>query len=100
MSLFELGSVLMTSGVAGMVDGDPEAMRAVMDCLGRHARGDWGDLCEDDRELNDLAIQAERDGGYTDRLFSAYETEFGKLYVITEWDRSATTVLTPEEYRR
>ena len=48
--------------------------------------------------MNDEAIEAERDGGDTDRLFSAYETGIGKLYVITEWDRSTTTVLTPEEY--
>ena len=49
--------------------------------------------------MNDEAIEAERGGGDTDRLFSAYETGIGKLYVITEWDRSTTTVLTPEEYR-
>ena len=48
--------------------------------------------------MNDAAIEAERGGGCTDRLFSAYETGIGKLYVITEWDRSTTTVLTPEDY--
>ena len=49
--------------------------------------------------MNDAAIEAERDGGCTGRLFSAYETDFGRIYIITEYDRSATTVLLLEEYR-
>ena len=98
MTLFELGDVLMTSGVAGIIESREDGFGAVMDCILRHSNGDWGDLCEDDRELNDEALEAERRGGCADRLFSAYETPFGKLYVITECDRSATTVLLPEEY--
>ena len=98
MSLFELGAVLMTAEVTRVVEEDG-AIGTVLDCLQRPASGDWGDLCEEDRRMNDEAIEAERDGGDTDRLFSAYETGIGKLYVITEWDRSTTTVLTPGEYR-
>ncbi len=98
MSLFELGDVVMTAKVARMVDEEDDAFVIVLDCLQRHSEGDWGDLCEEDRRMNDEAIEAERDGGETDRLFSAYETGIGKLYVITEWDRSTTTVLTPEDY--
>ena len=98
MSLFELGDVLMTAEVARMVE-EEDAFGTVLDCLLRHSEGDWGDLCEDDRKMNDDALEAERGGGDTDRLFSAYETGIGRLYVITEWDRSTTTVLTPEEYR-
>ena len=99
MSLFELGDVVMTSGVAGIVEERDGAFEAVLDCLQRHSVGDWGNLCEDDREMNDAAIEAERDDGCTDRLFSAYETDFGRIYIITEYDRSATTILLPEEYR-
>ncbi len=98
MSLFELGDVVMTAEVARMVDEEDDAFVIVLDCLQRHSEGDWGDRCEEDRRMNDEAIEAERDGEETDRLFSAYETGIGKLYVITEWDRSTTTVLTPEEY--
>ena len=98
MSLFELGDVLMTAEVARMVE-EEDAFGTVLDCLLRHSEGDWGDLCEEDRRMNDDALEAERGGGDTDRLFSAYETGIGRLYVITEWDRSTTTVLTPEEYR-
>jgi hypothetical protein len=60
----------------------------------RHAQGDWGDVCEEDWALNDLAL-ADGDG----RIFSSYELpESGKVWVITEADRSVTTLLLPEEY--
>lgn len=59
----------------------------------RHARGDWGDVCDHDHALNEAALQ---DGS---RLMSVYTLTSGnKLWIITEADRSATTILTPEEY--
>ena len=59
----------------------------------RHQGGDWGDVCEDDAEANELALKD------NSRLLSVYHTaRMVKLYVITEWDRSATTILLPEEY--
>lgn len=61
--------------------------------LSRHFQADWGDLCEEDRQMNELAL---RKGG---RLFSVYHTpEKVKYWVITEADYSATTVLLPEDY--
>lgn len=60
--------------------------------IGRHLSGDWGDLDIRDRKLNDEAVV----GG--DRIFSAYAIAGLKLYVITEWDRSYTTVLLASEY--
>jgi hypothetical protein len=64
-----------------------------MGLLQRHLDGDWGEVSEEDREANDSALE---NGG---RLFSAYRIGNGvKLWVITEADRSATTVLLPEEY--
>jgi hypothetical protein len=61
--------------------------------LSRHARGDWGEVDAEDKEANDLALE---EGS---RLLSAYTTANGtKLWVITEADRSATTVLLPAEY--
>ena len=66
----------------------------VIAALGRHFAGDWGELCPDDRAENERAI---RDGGL--RLFSVYRDRRGtRFYVITEADRSATTVLLPEDY--
>jgi len=65
----------------------------ILHALNRHILGDWGDLCEEDRQLNEDALASEG------RLLSVYHTESGvKFYVITEWDRSVTTVLLPEDY--
>lgn len=79
----------MTPGAQEQVP-PSEMLRA----LRRHARGDWGDeLDREDMAANDLAL---KDGG---RLVSAYRIEAGvKFWIITEADRSATTVLLPEEY--
>lgn len=61
--------------------------------IDRHARGDWGDVCPEDRVANDRALAA---GG---RLLSVHHTEGGRrFWIITEADRSATTVLLPEDY--
>jgi len=61
--------------------------------LARHLRGDWGDLCPEDWDANERALQ------YGGRLFSAYQEEgLPKIWIITEADRSATTILFPEEY--
>jgi len=98
MSLFETGTVVMTCGIRDMICADEHAQEIVQSCLERHCKGDWGDLCEDDKAMNDESLEAERNGGWTDSLFSSYETDVGKIYVITECDRSATTILLPEEY--
>jgi hypothetical protein len=58
----------------------------------RHVSGDWGDLGDDDKQLNDQALI---DNG---RLLSAYVVAGQKLYVITEHDRSVTTMMLAEEY--
>jgi hypothetical protein len=64
-----------------------------MGLLQRHLDGDWGEVSEEDREANNSAL---RNGG---RLLSAYRIGNGvKLWVITEADRSVTTVLLPDEY--
>lgn len=60
--------------------------------LDRHQRGDWGDLCAEDARQNDEALTC------GDRLLSSYPVAGQKVWVITEADRSATTLLLPEEY--
>ena len=61
--------------------------------LRRHMSGDWGELSEDDVQENELSLKE----GF--RLLSAYQTGKGqKLWIITEADRSATTILLPSEY--
>lgn len=85
---FPLGDLYMTPGVR---DGIPPS--EVLHALRRHARGDWGDVCDDDRRANDLALQEGT------RLLSAYHASRGtKFWIISEADRTKTTVLLPEEY--
>ena len=88
---FATGQIVMTSGVDALIEAgrlDPAPY------LYRHLSGDWGDLNDSDRRLNDAALQSGED-----RLFSSYQvTPDLKLWIITEWDRSVTTLLLPSEY--
>jgi hypothetical protein len=84
---FELGQVLATP--AALHD---FGLSLIAELLVRHASGDWGDLCAVDRQQNSWAL---RHGG---RLLSAFETPTGRVWIITESDRSSTCVLQPEDY--
>lgn len=85
---FPLGQTVITSNALDTLD--PADVQAA---LVRHASGDWGDLSPDDRDENELSLRE----GF--RLFSAYrDRNNARFYVITEADRSATTVLLPEDY--
>jgi predicted RNA-binding Zn-ribbon protein involved in translation (DUF1610 family) len=64
----------------------------VKSCLERHANQDWGDLDKQDKQANDDAV---KHGG---RVLSSYTLRGDKLWIITEADRSVTTILTPDEY--
>lgn len=100
MSLFETGPVLMTPGIRELMYSDQSAADTVQRCLDRHRDGDWGEFCDDDRQLNQDSLDEEKEKGFTyENLFSSYETDFGKIYVITECDRSMTTILLADEYR-
>ncbi len=89
-ALFQLGHIVATPGALEILE---QSGQAPSEFLNRHAHGDWGDLCEEDREANQLALT---DGS---RILSAYHTTTGeKLWVITEADRSSTCLLLPSEY--
>jgi hypothetical protein len=84
-----LGRVVATPGALETIlgaGGDPFAY------IARHAAGDWGDLCPFDRRENGLALSHGR------RVLSSYQVGDGRVWVITEADRSVTTILLPEEY--
>lgn len=88
--LFKLGRLLMTPGAVEALQASGQSPWAF---LTRHMTGDWGDVDAEDKWLNDEAAQ---DGS---RILSAYMTTRGeRVWVITEADRSATTILLPEEY--
>ena len=92
---FPLGRVTATPGALACLEA---ALRPPHALLARHAAGDWGDLPEADRQLNDQALKT------GDRLLSAYSlTEARTIWIITEAEdasgqRAATTLLLPEEY--
>ena len=91
---FKLGPILMTNGVCEMARKDRSFRDFVSRSLGRHCECDWGDLCDEDKALNDMAFK-----NGDDRLFSRYDFNGDvSIYIITEWDRSATTLLFPSEY--
>jgi len=58
----------------------------------QHQSGNWGDVCNEDWTSNDLALE------HGDRILSSYIISGTKIWIITEWDRSVTTLLLPEEY--
>ena len=85
---FPTGRLLCTPGAMDHV-GVEEMMAAYY----RHREGDWGDVCPEDWRGNDQAIRSGM------RILSAYHTSTGqKFWIITEADRSATTILLPEDY--
>lgn len=85
---FQLGQTLITPHAQSTID-----PADVLNALGRHSRGDWGDCCPDDWKENEFSLPRNL------RLFSVYHDRSGtKFWIITEADRSATTVLLPEDY--
>jgi hypothetical protein len=84
-----LGRIVATPGALNLL---MEAGGHPFEYLARHATGDWGELCSFDRCQNEIALR----DGY--RLLSSYPVGRERVWVITEADRSITTILLPEEY--
>jgi len=88
--LFGPGQTVITPGA---LEALLETQHHPGEYLQRHLSGDWGDLCIEDQQENQLSLQQGL------RLMSAYViSSTQKIWIITEADRSATTVLLPEEY--
>ena len=85
---FDLGAMYITPGAWATLDREDLIIG-----LGKHLRGDWGDVCREDWLSNEVALTQ------SFRLLSSYKDRNGaKFWIITEADRSMTTVLLPEEY--
>jgi hypothetical protein len=85
---FRLGHIVATPAALRDIPNDE-----ILAALGRHANGDWGTLDPHDVKVNESALQ------YGGRLFSQYHSKQKiQFWIITEWDRSVTTVLLPEDY--
>ena len=89
----ELGTVVVTKGISDLMNEDYEKEIFILESLKRYSKLDWGDTCNEDAALNDKAV---KEGN---RVLAVYEHHSGlKIFIITEWDRSATTILLPSEY--
>lgn len=96
---FNVGKVVVTAAVDELMQSNYEFQRFVTLSLGKHIRGNWGNMSPDDRKKNDEALEN------GERIMSVYyrpgmkkEDPQGKIWIITEADRSSTTILFPEDY--
>ncbi len=87
LTTFPLGQIVITSNAQSILTASE-----IDEALRRHARGDWGNVCEDDALLNFQALES------GDRLLSDYGTGPRRFWIITEADRSVTTILLPQDY--
>lgn len=87
---FSPGQIVATPGALAAME---EHQCSPLTLLARHLSGDWGAVPIEDAQLNDQALQS--DG----RVLSSYPLGGNtRIWVVTEWDRSVTTLLLPEEY--
>jgi hypothetical protein len=88
--LFSAGRIVATPGALALLE---KVQKPPSEFLSRHMCGDWGELCQEDRAENELSLKH----GF--RLLSSYPvTDTDTLWIITEADRSVTTLLLPSEY--
>jgi hypothetical protein len=95
---FNTGQIVATRGVYDLACENPDFAKFVQKSLNRHVKGDWGDVDDEDKQANDQALKQDT------RLLSSYNDDrFPKngvatIWIITEADRSATTILFHDEY--
>lgn len=87
-----IGEIVMTIGIANLVETNFEFACEIPQILLQYVNKDWGNTSEYDAKLNNKALQT------GDRIVAVYETSIGKVFIITEADRSYTTILLPSEY--
>ena len=97
-SKFTLGQTVMSRSIEDLVGVSDKFASFVFKCLFRHKACNWGDLDPKDQEANNLALE------YGSRIISSYNILFSfgfdqsKVWIITEGDRSSTTILFPSDY--
>ena len=94
---FKLGQTVATPGALAALEKSSES---ALPFLLKHQTGDWGsEVCDEDKKLNDEAVAHEGDPDQQQRVLSCYRTSKNeRIWVITEYDRSVTTILLPDEY--
>ena len=91
MKRFKLGRICWTGGINEKMADDERFAKFVLDSLKKYRTGNWGNVCDEDKQLNDEAVS---NGS---RILGAYEGMY-RIWIITEADRSCTTILFPDEY--
>ena len=92
---FTIGQLVATRGVHDLMQENPDFNHFAQSAFLKYRRCDWGDTCESDKAQNDSAVIN------GERILAEYrhpEHPDWRLWIITEWDRSATTLLFPSEY--
>lgn len=89
MTRFDIGRVVATPSALEVLDGQNVSP---LDLLRRHQSGDWGEVCKADARENQRSLK------HGLRVLSSYPVGDGRVWIITEADRSSTCVLLPEEY--
>lgn len=91
---FELGRVVITRGLNNLIENSENLRNELNSALSCYFNCDWGDTCEDDKVLNDAAVK-----NNNDRIVAKYVLSNDiKIFIITEADRSYTTIMLTEEY--
>ena len=97
MGKFETGQVVVTAGVAAEMEHNPGFIKFILESFKRYEICDWGNTCPDDAKMNDEAVK-----NGDNRILAVFEdkkyNKYNKIWIITEWDRSVTTILFPSEY--
>jgi len=92
MGKFELGHIIMTKGITEREANNEGFANFLTDSMKRHSNGDWGDLSEEDKQENELSLKQGL------RVLSKYHYGEEKILIVTDVDKSMTTILFPEEY--
>lgn len=93
-SIFDLGTIVVTKTIDSLRKSDREFNDCITEALAKYCRADWSEMeYEEDKKANNKALKTG-----TDRIFATYNTNHGKIYIITECDYSVTTILFPDEY--
>lgn len=90
----KIGQIVITRGISGYVAEDYQFYEFILESLKRYMSCDWGDLCKEDKLMNDSAVK-----NNDDRIVARYNYDGNNdIYIITEYDRSVTTILFTFEY--
>lgn len=93
MANFQMGSLLATCRVDELMKNSTDFLQFVLQSLRQYEHCDWGTLTQEDKSQNDYAV---RNG---ERIMAQYDApDQPRIWIITEWDRSVTTILFPDEY--